>query len=123
MFSQPVMAAAEKITDLELGLDFELSKGRIRLNGYRIQFLNEQLKNIDIEQEGEYDYYTADSTEHTGFEWEAYYIFNSKVSFSANGAYMLNLFSNGNFCQIFHLHFSIFQLHITIQTISSCSLN
>ena len=97
MFSQPVMAAAEKITDLELGLDFELSKGRIRLNGYRIQFLNEQLKNIDIEQEGEYDYYTADSTEHTGFEWEAYYIFNPKVSFSANGAYMLNLFSNGNF--------------------------
>ena len=55
MWSQPVMAAAEVITDLEWGIDFTFGKGRARFNGYHIKYLNEQLKNIDVEQEGEYD--------------------------------------------------------------------
>ena len=97
MFNKPKLAAAEVITDIELGLDFDLPRGRVKLNGYRIQYLNEQLKNIDVNQEGEYDYYFADSTEHSGFEWEAYFIYNAKINLSANGSYMLNLFNNGNF--------------------------
>ena len=57
--SNPIMAAAEVITDFEWGLDFTLGRGRVRFNGYNIKYLNEQLKNIDVNQEGEYDYYSA----------------------------------------------------------------
>ena len=95
MWSKPVMAAAEVITDLEWGIDFTFGKGRARFNGYHIKYLNEQLKNIDVEQEGEYDYYSADSTDHMGFEWEAGFTFNKKWSASANGALVMNYFSDG----------------------------
>jgi iron complex outermembrane recepter protein len=95
VWSKPVMAAAEVITDLELGMDFTFGKGRARINGYHIQYLNEQLKNIDVAQEGEYDYYSADSTDHMGFEWEAAFTFNPRWSLSANGALVMNYFTNG----------------------------
>ena len=95
VWSKPIMAAAEVITDIEMGIDFTFSKGHARINGYRIQYLNEQLKNIDVKQEGEYDYYSADSTDHSGFEWEATFLLNQKFSFSANGALVMNFFNNG----------------------------
>ena len=95
IWSKPIMAAAEVITDIEMGIDFTFSKGHARINGYRIQYLNEQLKNIDVKQEGEYDYYSADSTDHSGFEWEATFLLNQKFSFSANGALVMNFFNNG----------------------------
>jgi iron complex outermembrane receptor protein len=93
--SNPVMAAAEVITDFEWGLDFTLGRGRARFNGYNIKYLNEQLKNIDVNQEGEYDYYSADSTEHMGFEWEAGFKLNSQLSMTANGALVMNYFNDG----------------------------
>ncbi len=96
VWSKPVMAAAEVISDLEMGMDFTFSKGRARFNGYHIKYLNEQLKNIDVEQEGEYDYYSADSTDHMGFEWEAAFTFNPRWSLSANGALIMNYFTDGN---------------------------
>lgn len=95
IWSKPVMAAAEAISDLEWGIDFTFGKGRARFNGYYIKYLNEQLKNIDVEQEGEYDYYSADSTNHMGFEWETGFTFNKKWSASANGALVMNYFSDG----------------------------
>ena len=96
VWSKPVMAAAEVITDLEMGMDFTFGKGRARINGYYIQYLNEQLKNIDVDQEGEYDYYSADSTDHMGFEWEAAFTLNERWRLSANGALVMNYFNNGN---------------------------
>ena len=48
MFSKPVMAANEVISDLELGMNFSFSNGYAKINGYRILFLNEQLKNINL---------------------------------------------------------------------------
>ena len=95
VWAEPVMAAAEVITDLEMGIDFTFSKGHARFNSYRIQYLNEQLKNINVSQEGEYDYYSADSTDHSGFEWEAAFTFNQRWSLSANGALIMNFFNNG----------------------------
>ena len=95
VWSTPVMAAAEVITNFEWGIDFTLGTGHVRLNGYNIQYLNEQLKNIDINQEGEYEYYSADSTAHMGFEWETGFILNRRWSTSANGSMVMNYFSNG----------------------------
>ena len=77
-------------------MDFILGNGHLRFNGYNIQYLNEQLKNIDVDQEGEYEYYSADSTNHFGFEWEGAFTLNSEWSFSLNGAQIMNYFSNGN---------------------------
>lgn len=96
VWSEPVMAAAEVISDLEWGIDFTFDKGWARFNGYHIKYLNEQLKNIDIQQEGEYEYYSADSTDHMGFEWESGFTLNKNWSASANGALVMNYFSNGN---------------------------
>lgn len=96
VWSNPIMASAEVITDLEWGMDLILGNGHLRFNGYNIQYLNEQLKNIDVDQEGEYEYYSADSTNHFGFEWEGAFTLNSEWSFSLNGAQIMNYFSNGN---------------------------
>jgi outer membrane receptor for monomeric catechols len=95
VWSDTVMAAAEVITDFEWGLDFTFGRGKAKFNGYNIKYLNEQLKNIDVNQEGEYDYYLADSTEHMGFEWETSFIFNNRWSMSANGALVMNYFNDG----------------------------
>ena len=95
VWSEPVMAAAEVISDFEGGIDFTFGKGQVRFNGYRIGYLNEQLKNINVDQEGEYNYYSADSTEHMGFEWETSFIFNNRWSMSANGALVMNYFNDG----------------------------
>ena len=97
MFSQPVMAANEVVSDLELGMNFSFNNGYAKINGYRILFLNEQLKNINLEQEGEYSYFSADSTTHSGFEYESYFQINNKTSIAINGAMQMNVFNNGNF--------------------------
>ncbi len=97
MFSQPIMAASEVITNLELGMNFSFSNGFAKVNGYRILYLNEQLKNINLQQEGEYSYYSADSTMHTGFEYETLLHLNDKTVLGVNGAIQMNVFTNGNF--------------------------
>ena len=97
MFSQPIMAASEVITNLELGMNFSFSNGFAKINGYRILYLNEQLKNINLQQEGEYSYYNADSTTHTGFEYESFLHLNNKTTLGVNGAIQMNVFNNGKF--------------------------
>ena len=97
MFSAPVMAANEVITDLELGMNFTFNNGYAKFNGYRMLYLNEQLKNINLSQEGEYSYYSADSTSHSGFEYESRIFIDSKTILDINGALQMNVFNNGNF--------------------------
>ena len=70
VFGQPVQAAAEVIDDYELGANFITSIMQGSVNWYRINYYNEQLRNIDIEQEGEYEYLSAASTRHQGLEFE-----------------------------------------------------
>ena len=70
VWSEPVMAAAEVIDDYELGVDYISNLFSMSLNYYYIKYFNEQLKNIDVEQEGEYDYYSADRTLHSGLEFD-----------------------------------------------------
>ena len=97
MFSEPVMAANEVITDLELGMNFTFNNGYAKFNGYRMLYLNEQLKNINLSQEGEYSYYSADSTSHSGFEYESRIFIDSKTILDINGALQMNVFNSGNF--------------------------
>lgn len=97
MFSAPVMAANEVITDLELGMNFTFNNGYAKFNGYRMLYLNEQLKNINLSQEGEYSYYSADSTSHSGFEYESRLFIDSKTILDINGTLQMNVFNNGNF--------------------------
>ena len=97
MFSKPVMAANEVITDLELGMNFTFNNGYAKINGYRMLYLNEQLKNINLSQEGEYSYYSADSTTHSGFEYESKIFIDSNTTLGINGALQMNVFNNGNF--------------------------
>ena len=70
VWSEPLKAAAEAINDVELGSSINRGNWRASVNLYRIRYFNEQLKNIDIEQEGEYDYYQAGKTLHQGLELE-----------------------------------------------------
>ena len=60
-------------------------------------YLNEQLKNINLSQEGEYSYYSADSTTHSGFEYESKIFIDSNTTLGINGALQMNVFNNGNF--------------------------
>ena len=95
VWSTPVMAAAEVVSNLETGWSMDLGNMLINLNAYRILYSNEQLKNIDVEQEGEYDYYTADSTVHQGFEYELDFHLSSNLQFQMNGMFNDHHFSSG----------------------------
>ena len=97
MFSAPVMAANEVVSDIELGMNFTFNNGYAKINGYRMLYLNEQLKSINLSQEGEYSYYAADSTTHSGFEYESKLFIDSKTILGINGAIQMNVFNNGNF--------------------------
>ncbi|MEE8436724.1 MAG: TonB-dependent receptor, partial [Candidatus Neomarinimicrobiota bacterium] len=95
-WSEPILAAAEVINDWEMGINITFGKGHGSINYYRINYLNEQLKNIDVKQEGEYEYYAADSTVHQGVEWEFSHVFNSRLGLDANGTLLMNNYTNGN---------------------------
>jgi len=95
VWSTPVMAAAEVVSNLETGWSMDLGNMLINLNAYRILYSNEQLKNIDVEQEGEYDYYTAASTVHQGFEYELDFHLSSNLRFQMNGMFNDHHFSSG----------------------------
>lgn len=93
--SEPVMAAAEAIDDYECGFQFRSQRLSIKANAYRIDFDNEQLKNIDIEQEGEYEYYQAERTLHQGLELELGLQAHPRWSISLNGSFGNHIFSSG----------------------------
>ncbi|NQT97727.1 MAG: TonB-dependent receptor [Candidatus Marinimicrobia bacterium] len=95
VFDEPVMAAAEVIDDYELGSNFQHGNIRGAINLYRINYKNEQLKNIDVEQEGEYAYYSAACTHHQGLEFELSAQPFSGLQLGINGSISNHVFSGG----------------------------
>ncbi|MBN2279711.1 MAG: TonB-dependent receptor [Candidatus Marinimicrobia bacterium] len=95
-FSEPVMAAAEKVDDFESGLQIMNDRLFFKANLYRLQFDNEQLKNIDVQQEGEYEYYSADGTLHQGIELSLNYAPGKKMNGFVNATFAQNIFTSGN---------------------------
>ena len=91
----PKYAAAEAVENYEAGMHYTGSQYIFNVNAYIIDFNNEQLKNIDIEQEGEYEYYAADFTRHSGLEFDAKYKLNNAIDMSINGAITKNTFTTG----------------------------
>jgi len=120
IWSEPIMAAAEVITDWEMGINFTFIKGQGSINYYRINYLNEQLKNIDVDQAGEYDYYAADSTIHQGVEWEFSHIFSPRLKLESNGALIMNNYTNGN--SLPNIPASLFNLFLNYNFRSNLSL-
>jgi len=97
MWSEPVMAAAEVIHDMETGFEYRSKYIHVGLNLYRINYENEQLKNIDTEQEGEYDYSSADATIHQGVEFDLSWKLLDNLKISMNGAFSQNIFNSGQY--------------------------
>ncbi|MCK4446894.1 MAG: TonB-dependent receptor, partial [Candidatus Marinimicrobia bacterium] len=96
VWSEPVMAAAEVIHNYEIGGCYRKDKLNTNFNLYWINYDNEQLKNIDIEQEGEYDYYAADATIHKGIEFDLKYQINSSIVFDLNGSFSKHVIISGS---------------------------
>ena len=96
VWSDPVMAAAEAIDDYEIGLNYISTHTSASLNLYHIRYDNEQLKNIDVGQEGEYDYYAADATIHQGIEFDLQYRLLDKLAAGINGSFSRHVFSSGD---------------------------
>ena len=97
VWSNPRMAAAEVVNNFELGTTYRSNRLSGSLNLYHIAYDNEQLKNIDVEQEGEYDYYSAEGTVHRGAEIEIVYQFDPSLRVSVNGTFAQNFFVSGEF--------------------------
>ncbi|MBN2602115.1 MAG: TonB-dependent receptor plug domain-containing protein [Candidatus Marinimicrobia bacterium] len=97
VWSEPKRAAAEAINDIELGSSINRYNWNASLNLYRIRYFNEQLKNIDIEQEGEYDYFQAGKTLHQGLEFEFGYQASKYLSLNMNSSVGQHIFSTGDF--------------------------
>ncbi len=95
VWSEPVMAAAESIWDYETGLSLNYSRVELNVNAYIIEYMNEQLKNINIDQEGEYSYYSADRTRHQGLELEAVLALSPALRISGNGTLNYDTFISG----------------------------
>jgi len=87
--------AAEVIQDIETGFHYRNNKMQFGMNLYRINYENEQLKNIDVEQEGEYDYTSADATLHQGVELECAWTLTNNLSLSMNGSVNNYIFQSG----------------------------
>jgi len=96
VWNAPQKASAELIHDYELGGRYRVRQLEIDLNLYRINYKNEQMKNIDIEQEGEYSYYHSDATLHQGMELEVAYQPSSFWTLNLNGSVSQHIFHTGD---------------------------
>jgi len=95
VWSEPEMASAEVVNNYEIGGNFQSNQLTGNVNIYRINYANEQLKNIDVEQEGEYAYYSADTTIHQGVEFEIGFLYNPNLRLGLNGTLSQNFFNSG----------------------------
>lgn len=95
IWGTPRKAAAELIHDVEIGGNYRRDNFSLDLNLYRISYQNEQLKNIDIEQEGEYAYYQADATLHQGLEAEVQCRPSAFWSVNLNASLSQHIFDSG----------------------------
>ena len=96
VWSAPLKASAELINDYELGGNYRSRQVEFDLNLYRINYKNEQLKNIDVEQEGEYIYYHSDATLHQGIELELNYQPSSFWAVNLNSSVSQHIFQSGD---------------------------
>ncbi|MCK4716932.1 MAG: TonB-dependent receptor, partial [Candidatus Marinimicrobia bacterium] len=96
VWSAPLKASAELINDYELGGNYRSRQVEFDLNLYRINYKNEQLKNIDVEQEGEYIYYRSDATLHQGVELELNYQPSSFWAVNLNSSVSQHIFQSGD---------------------------
>jgi len=96
VWSEPIIASAELVDNSEIGFSFISGAINSKINIYRMNYKNEQLKNIDIKQEGEYDYYSADATIHQGIEFDVSFNFIQRLNVSFNGAINHNNFESGD---------------------------
>ena len=85
IFGQPNdRVAPEAISSVEVGGAADLGRMSGKISAYIIEFKNEQLKQIDINQEGEYNYYTAPATRHEGIEAEGSWLIFHWLLISGN---------------------------------------
>lgn len=97
VWGTPQKAAAELIDDFELGSNYSDRMIRIDVNLYRINYKNEQLKNIDVQQEGEYVYTQAAATVHQGLEWEVRFQPNPLWTLTLNGTWSRHFYHGGEY--------------------------
>ena len=101
VWSEPKEAAAEKIFDKEIGINFRPNDKyfnfNFKLNYYRIDYLNEILSNIYDFAEGEFDINSADKTRHEGLELETSWEILPQLAININGAISANRFTSGKY--------------------------
>jgi len=88
VWATPVFASAEVIHDYEAGASFKNSRTGININFFKIDYYNEQLKNIDIEKQGEYEYSAEEATTHSGVEFDLSFDYNSNISGGFNATFL-----------------------------------
>lgn len=94
-WKSPRYAAAEVIHDYEAGATYKNASVNMNVNLFRIDYSNEQLKNIDIEREGEYEYSTEERTRHSGIEYDVSFRKSEMFSAGLNGTFLSIKRSNG----------------------------
>jgi len=97
VWAKPKETASEKIIDKEAGINFLYRKKYIKLNFYRINYLNEIISDIYDFTEGEFDIKSADKTRHEGFEIESGWEFNKYFTVRFNGSWSKNRFTSGSY--------------------------
>ena len=95
VWSLPKEVASEKIKDYEAGINFLYNNKYLKVNFYRIDYLNEILSDIYDFAEGEFDIESADKTRHEGVEIEGGWEINRAFTIRFNGAFSKNKFKGG----------------------------
>jgi len=96
VWAEPKEAASEKIIDNEGGINLLFDNKYLKINLYRIDYLNEILSDIYDFTEGEFDVKSADKTRHEGIEIEGGWEINNSLAIRFNGAWSKNRFKSGN---------------------------
>lgn len=97
VWSEPKEIAAEKITDMEAGLNLLFKNKYLKVNVYQIDYLNEILSDIYDFAEGEFDVETVDKTRHEGIELEGGWKISERLTLKFNGTWSYNRFKSGDY--------------------------
>ena len=97
VWSEPKVAAAEKIFDKEGGVNFLFNNKYLKINGYRIDYKNEIISDIYDFAEGEFDIESAEATRHEGIEVEGGWELSNAITLRINGSWSKNRFKSGEY--------------------------
>ncbi|MCK4903094.1 MAG: TonB-dependent receptor, partial [Candidatus Marinimicrobia bacterium] len=97
VWAEPKETASEKIIDEEAGINLLYRNKYLKINLYRINYLNEILSDIYDFTEGEFDVKSADKTRHEGIEIEGGWEVNQALAIRFNGSWSLNILKSGDF--------------------------